>query len=193
MKLLELISELSRREENVGGDAKVIIEIDKANLPYDGNYSFMVRYQNGGGAIVLTPISDEMARDIEAPKYISIEFDVNRYDCSSYGSLSKFIEFKNDKSYRGNLKILINIETRSIEGWNGPCRPCNLFEKLVDTGIYTLYGAKGNILSRMQRYVPNKILPPENGYGDYLELDIDEDGIITNWYEGVLDYKCMFP
>ena len=32
-------------------------------------------------------------------------------------------------------------------------------------------------------YVPNKLLPPDDGYGDYIHLTIDENGKITNWYD----------
>jgi hypothetical protein len=193
MKLSELISELKKREESAGGDVGVIIEIDKSNLSYDGNYTFTVKDQKDAGEIALTPLPYESrAQEFGALKYIGVEFDANRYDSYSYGSLSKFVEFKDEKCDWGKFKILIDIETHSIKGWDGTCRPCRFFEKVVDRGTYTLYDAKGNILERIeQRYVPNKILPPRDGYGDYLKLEIDKDGVITNWYDVIPDYKLV--
>lgn len=52
--------------------------------------------------------------------------------------------------------------------------------KVVDQGNYELLDSDGNVLAALiGEYVPNQLLPGE--YGDYLELDIDADGSITNW------------
>lgn len=39
-------------------------------------------------------------------------------------------------------------------------------------------------------YVPNSLLPGK--YGDYLALDINEDGVITNWKPNI-SFKEFFP
>jgi hypothetical protein len=32
-------------------------------------------------------------------------------------------------------------------------------------------------------YVPNRLIPPSNGFGDYIELHVADDGTLTNWYQ----------
>jgi len=39
------------------------------------------------------------------------------------------------------------------------------------------------IASIKQNYVPNDIIPPKDGYGDYIHLIVDENGKIINWYD----------
>jgi uncharacterized protein YuzE len=45
-----------------------------------------------------------------------------------------------------------------------------------------LQDAEGNtILSIEQDYVPKMMCPKESGYGDYIIMDIDENGKIANF------------
>ena len=54
--------------------------------------------------------------------------------------------------------------------------------KVCDQGTYTLFDDAGNqVLEIDNDYVPNNLLAGE--YGDYLELKIDENGVITNWLD----------
>lgn len=53
--------------------------------------------------------------------------------------------------------------------------------KVCDQGTYILFDADSNGITRIEGYVPNKLLPGK--YGDYLSLDIDETGKITNWLD----------
>jgi len=52
--------------------------------------------------------------------------------------------------------------------------------KICDEGSYYLLDENDNVvLSIEEDYVPNKLLP--GTYGDYIDLKINEEGIITNW------------
>ena len=54
--------------------------------------------------------------------------------------------------------------------------------KVTDSGTYTLLDAnRETIASINENYVPNQLIPGE--YGDYIDLQIDEEGMITNWGE----------
>ena len=77
----------------------------------------------------------------------------------------------------------IDIETGVIQGWpKGESR--NLFEKVVDSGSYYLLDKDNNVVAAIEEdYVPNKCIPPTDGYSDYIDLHIDENGKITNWYK----------
>jgi len=82
----------------------------------------------------------------------------------------------------GNLWIAtIDIDHGQIMGWTQG-KTGSFCIKVVDGGSYFLEDEKGKtILSIEDGYVPNALLPGE--YGDYLELEIDETGMITNWLE----------
>lgn len=81
----------------------------------------------------------------------------------------------------GSWKAKINIDEGKVEDWPVG-ESCHLFGKICDEGSYYLIDDTGNIvLSREEDYVPNRLIPGE--YGDYIDLHIDENGYITNWYE----------
>ena len=72
----------------------------------------------------------------------------------------------------------VDIDTGAIAGWpQGDKRKMHV--KVCDAGIYTLIDSDGNEVAELNGYVPNDVVP--GSYGDYVKLDIDENGIITNW------------
>ena len=72
----------------------------------------------------------------------------------------------------------VNIDTGKIEGWpKGEKRSMHV--KVCDAGIYTLIDASGIEVAQINGYVPHGVVP--GSYGDYVELTIDENGVITNW------------
>lgn len=73
----------------------------------------------------------------------------------------------------------VDIDTGAIAGWpQGDKR--NMHVKVCDAGTYRLIDSEGNeVAARVNDYVPNGVVP--GSYGDYVELEIDENGIITNW------------
>lgn len=72
----------------------------------------------------------------------------------------------------------IDIDTGKIHDWpQGEVR--EMFCKVCDAGIYSLFDEKGCQLAEISGYVPNGIVPGE--YGDYVDLKINADGVITNW------------
>ena len=74
---------------------------------------------------------------------------------------------------------VVDIETGKIIDWpQGEER--EYYWKICDAGSYYLLDANKQILlSIIQNYVPNNLLPGE--YGDYLDLKINGEGVITNW------------
>ena len=73
----------------------------------------------------------------------------------------------------------VDIDTGEIAGWpNGVARKMHV--KVCDAGTYKLIDSEGNeIAAIVNDYVPNGVVP--GSYGDYVELEINENGIITNW------------
>ncbi len=73
----------------------------------------------------------------------------------------------------------VDIDTGKIEGWPaGDARKMHV--KVCDAGIYTLLDANGEQVAKLENnYVPHGVVPGD--YGDYVVLDIDASGLITNW------------
>lgn len=73
----------------------------------------------------------------------------------------------------------IHIDTATIEGWPQG-RAGSMYMKVVDGGTYVLTDAGGKVLADLRgEYVPHGLIPGE--YGDYINLEISEGGVITNW------------
>ena len=53
--------------------------------------------------------------------------------------------------------------------------------KVCDAGRYTLLDADKADLITIDGYVPRIMSPKENGYGDYVIMDIGPDGLIADW------------
>jgi hypothetical protein len=87
------------------------------------------------------------------------------------------------------LTLDIDIKTGTINHWNQTGGHIGtFFYKAVDTGIYTLLDNEGTVLARFTGYVPNKLIPDKDGFGDYITLNINTLGEITNWYQ---DYSFV--
>lgn len=121
-----------------------------------------------------------------SPEYIRIE--------SEYGMDEYEYEFLDDglccplfnkDTYK--LCVTINLRTGEIVDYDKN----NIIDgydvvgldtfKIVDEGKYTLLDKNMNIISRYRSYVPNDVLPPRDGYGDYITLDL-KDNYVTNLY-----------
>ena len=82
---------------------------------------------------------------------------------------------------------LINLETGIIENWEKG-KTANIYYKCCDDGYYHLLDENKNTIHSIEGYVPNMMSPKENGYGDYVIMDIDENGKIMNWRVDFSDF-----
>ena len=84
----------------------------------------------------------------------------------------------------------IDVATKSIKGWPVGT-PFNFTAWPVDSGSYQLLNEKGEVIAEcVENYVPNHLLPGE--WGEYLQLEIDEYGTITNWLKDA-NFKDFEP
>jgi|ERR1035437_849577 hypothetical protein len=82
---------------------------------------------------------------------------------------------------------IIDIDSGIITNWKQGTK-AEVHYKICDAGNYFLQDAEGNtILSIEQDYVPKMMCPKGSGYGDYIIMDIDENGQIANWDGSNLD------
>ena len=73
----------------------------------------------------------------------------------------------------------VNIDTGQIEGWPQG-KTGDMHMKVCDGGTFILLDGLGRTLASIrEECVPNRVVPGE--YGDYVNLKINEQGIITNW------------
>lgn len=74
---------------------------------------------------------------------------------------------------------VIDIDTGVITNWTKGVTASVHF-KVCDAGSYFLKDAEGKIVLSIEGdYVPNKLIP--GSYGDYIIMQIDENGKIANW------------
>ena len=77
-------------------------------------------------------------------------------------------------------KLLIDIETGIITNWDKGTL-ASVHYKCCDDGLYKLLDENKNEIKSIDGYVPKIMCPKENGYGDYVIMDIDENGKIENF------------
>ena len=72
----------------------------------------------------------------------------------------------------------INIDEGKVINWPQG-KTLDMFMKVTDSGVYTLYTDELEEVASRHDYVPHSLVPGE--YGDYVHLKIDATGKITNW------------
>lgn len=77
-------------------------------------------------------------------------------------------------------KPLIELETGKIINWKQGIT-ADIHYKVCDDGVYQLLNEEKIIIKEIDGYVPTIMSPKSSGYGDYIIMDIDKDGIISNW------------
>jgi len=86
-------------------------------------------------------------------------------------------------------KPIIDLDTGKILNWEQG-KKADVHYKVCDAGSYFIKDDEGNtVLSIEQDYVPSLLCPKEAGYGDYIIMDIDENGFIQNWKPDLSDFE----
>ena len=83
---------------------------------------------------------------------------------------------------------IIDIDSGTVKDWpEGTV--AKIHYKVCDQGTYRLEDENGNdVLAIEDDYVPSIMCPKENGYGDYIIMDIDENGKIQKWKADFSDF-----
>lgn len=77
-------------------------------------------------------------------------------------------------------KAEVAIDTGRILNWPPQTESKSMFMKVTDGGSYVLIDAAGKVIASIEEdYVPNGVVPGADG--DYVDLEITPDGIISNW------------
>jgi len=75
--------------------------------------------------------------------------------------------------------LKIDLKTGLIMNWPEGNR-ASIHYKVADAGTYELWD-NDELITVSDGYVPSILCPKGNGYGDYIIMDIKEDGTIENW------------
>ena len=75
---------------------------------------------------------------------------------------------------------IIDLENGKIIGWPEGTT-ASVHYKVCDDGRYFLLSADRGVVKSIDGYVPSMLSPKDNGYGDYVIMDIAADGTIDGW------------
>lgn len=82
----------------------------------------------------------------------------------------------------------IDVDSGIITNWTKGTSAFIHF-KVCDEGSYYLKDDSGEIVAKIEDdYVPRVMCPDKNGYGDYIIMNIDENGQIDKWNNNLFMY-----
>lgn len=117
--------------------------------------------------------------DIEDAVYLQVEAEVRYWEDATVNGVEDeagTIPFRDGD----NWKPLIHIATGRIKNWPEGTT-ASVHYKVCDAGRYTLLDEEGNAIHSIDGYVPRIMSPKDNGYGDYIIMDVGTDGLIDKW------------
>lgn len=131
-------------------------------------------------------VTIKVEKEVEI-NFIQVNAGVRYWEDASVNSKEDtngvLIPFKVDDRW----KPIIEINTGIIKDW--PIgTTANIHYKICDDGIYQLIDVNGDIVLEKDGYVPGIMCPEENGYGDYIIMNIDVNGSIKDWVPDISDF-----
>jgi hypothetical protein len=77
---------------------------------------------------------------------------------------------------------LIELETGTIVNWPQGTK-ARIHYKVCDQGVYRLLDEEKSVVSgtRYGDYVPDILCPFERGHGDYIIMNVNDNGVIEKW------------
>ena len=85
-------------------------------------------------------------------------------------------------------KPLINVDTGQIENWEKG-KIAEIHYKVCDSGIYSILDSENKLIKKIDGYVISDLAINDSGFGDYIILEINEEGFIKDWNPILKDFK----
>ena len=83
---------------------------------------------------------------------------------------------------------IIDIDGGKILNWRLDTT-AKIHYKVCDQCGWKILDKSGDVILELEEgYVPDTLCPSDNGYGDYIIMDIDEDGFISDWEFDIDDF-----
>ena len=83
---------------------------------------------------------------------------------------------------------IIELQTGKIINWQEG-KNASIHFKSCDDNEFYLLDKDNNIIVGIDGYVIDMMCPKENGYGDYVIMDIDSNGFIQDWKVNLKPFK----
>jgi hypothetical protein len=84
---------------------------------------------------------------------------------------------------------IIELETGKIINWEQG-KTAEVHYKSVDRNEFILLDKAQNEKVTIEGYVIDMMCPKESGWGDYVIMDIDENGFIQDWKVNLNPFSC---
>jgi hypothetical protein len=188
MKLSELIKQLEKHSGE-WKDAEVIISV-KGKYDYHTIKPCDIHFMSGKQVEIWSEYINKPEEALRGEHWrakavqLVVQFPVWKVVLDDLREFKKYVKKAKIDNGDAICKFIVDLKSHKIAEWDSKVgAPGSLFYKVVDRGTYTLIGADGEILKALSGYIPNRLIPPTDGYGDYIELRVAADGTITNWYE----------
>lgn len=114
------------------------------------------------------------------------EYDVSLYDDKTakpnMPCVEQIKERPTDNIHTNHLRWrpIIDIKEGVITNWRKGTT-AHAFYKICDDGVYSLLDTEKKVLYEVESYVPSILAIEDSGFGDYVDMIIDEDGKIKDW------------
>lgn len=82
---------------------------------------------------------------------------------------------------------VIDIDTGVITNWEQG-KTADIHYKVCDDGSYFVFDENEKEIAKKDGYVPDTMCPEGGGYGDYIIMKVDENGLINNWKFDISDF-----
>lgn len=128
----------------------------------------------------MTTIKVKTVADVEV-KYLSADCGVRYWEDGEVNGQeddndNPHMPFASPKAWTP----VIELETGRIVDWPEGIT-ASIHYKVCDDGRYALLDADRREVVAIDGYVPSIMSPKDNGYGDYVIMDIGPDGTIDKW------------
>jgi len=131
-------------------------------------------------------VNVKVKKEVEV-KYLQVAAEVRYWEDAMVNGVEDTEDGDNIPCKVGDLwKPLIDIDNGVILNWTKGVT-ADIHYKVCDCGIYTLLDENSEFVAEKDGYVPDIMSPKEQGYGDYIIMDIDEDGNIAKWKADISD------
>lgn len=119
-------------------------------------------------------------------KYIEADFGVRYFEDATVNGVEDndedikmpcVVENNGEKRW----KIKVDVDNGQIVNWDKGTI-AQTYYKVCDDGEYKLIDNNGNVVKEINSYVPDIFAIYDEGFGDYVYLEIDENGFIKDWF-----------
>lgn len=103
-----------------------------------------------------------------------------------------FVETEYDKygHKRFYWQPTIDLENGRILSWPEGVK-AHVFYKVCDEFECTIYDRSGNEVLYYEGYVPDFMAIEDEGYGDYIDMVVDENGYINDWWVTPINIQSL--